>query len=272
MSATSTKIFGNDMAMDVKGDFTVLYGLGKSIDEIHDYILSYQPPDDAEEACAFWSALACIEWEYGVLDDKVKDKTIEIIQHHSDTSLFLSRKDIDKRQQELDALAARLETVNPKPRKRKAVFVYRCPWRQGDVLAFPVNGKYAYLHVVGIRRRPHKIEELQTDQLYVKVFDRRSDELLNIQCFHNRLFKKQKYLMLSTWEGDNVDLQQIWCMGKREKEAFEGRITVIGNVPVNPQYSRSVGTYFQFKRLEDTLDRRFKGLYLSSKYRTEELP
>lgn len=270
MSAISTKVFGNDMAMDVKGDFTDLYGLGKSMKEIHDYILSYQPPDDDEEACAFWSALACIEWEYGVLDSKIKAKATEIIRNHSDAALFFSERDREKRQKELMLLLEKLESVNHKPRKRKSVFVYRCPWEQGDVLAFPVYGKYAYFHVVGIRRHPHKIEELQVDQLYVKVFDRLSDKLLDINSFRNGLIRRQKYLMLSTWEGDNKELQQIWCTGKREKEAFEEKITLVGNVPVKEEYSRSIGTYFQFRRLEDTLDRRFKGLYLSPKYREEK--
>ena len=37
MSVTSTKIFGNYMAMDVKEDFRLLWGIGKSVDEIQDY-------------------------------------------------------------------------------------------------------------------------------------------------------------------------------------------------------------------------------------------
>lgn len=66
MSATNVKIYGNDMALDVKTDFISLYGLGKSVDEINAYILQYQPADEDEDACAFWSALALVAWEYVV--------------------------------------------------------------------------------------------------------------------------------------------------------------------------------------------------------------
>lgn len=62
MSGTGVKIFSNDMAMDVKEDFCQLYGVGKSVEEINEYILQYKPDDDDEEACSFWSALALIEW------------------------------------------------------------------------------------------------------------------------------------------------------------------------------------------------------------------
>jgi len=65
MSATGTKIFIHDMAMDVKSDFVTLFGLGRTVEEVEDYILTYRPEDGDEECCAFWSALARIEWEYG---------------------------------------------------------------------------------------------------------------------------------------------------------------------------------------------------------------
>ena len=35
MSGTSVKIYGNDMALDVKKDFCQLNGIGKNVDEIN---------------------------------------------------------------------------------------------------------------------------------------------------------------------------------------------------------------------------------------------
>ena len=35
MSGISAKIYGNDMALDVKKDFCQLYGIGKTVDEIN---------------------------------------------------------------------------------------------------------------------------------------------------------------------------------------------------------------------------------------------
>ncbi len=103
MSTISTDIFGNDMAMDVKSDFSDLYGIGKSLHNIQEYILSYKPDDDDEEACAFWSALALVEWKYGLLDEAVKNKAFSIIKNHSDVHLYQAQLQ-NERQKKLDQL------------------------------------------------------------------------------------------------------------------------------------------------------------------------
>ena len=45
-----------------------------------------------------------------------------------------------------------LETENPAPKKRKKTYVYRTPYKQGDVIAFPVKERWVYFHVCGIKR------------------------------------------------------------------------------------------------------------------------
>ena len=150
MSGTSVKIFGNDMSLDVKTDFCELYGVGKSVDEINEYILEYKPDDEDEEACAFWSALALIEWEYGVLNEDIKNKTEYIIKNKSDENLFDKRKNVEARKKELEKLINIINTVNPTPKKRKKTYVYRTRWKVGDILALPVCGKYVYFHVCAV--------------------------------------------------------------------------------------------------------------------------
>ncbi|MBE6561617.1 MAG: hypothetical protein E7662_10885, partial [Ruminococcaceae bacterium] len=181
MSAVSTKIFGSDLALDVKTDFAALYGVGKSVDEINAYILGYCPEDDDEEACIFWSALALIAWEYGVLTEKIKNKAQYIIENHSDAPLFLQKKDETARENELRKLLHLLNTENPNPRKRKKSFVYRTLWKAGDVLALPLHGKYVYLHICAVDRPAGKIKELEEDRVFVQVFDAVTDDLLSVQ-------------------------------------------------------------------------------------------
>lgn len=252
MSATSVKIYGNDMALDVKEDFISLYGIGKSIDEINEYILKYQPDDDDEEACAFWSALAFVEWEYGVLQDTVKSKTRYIIENYSDAELFLKQSDAEKRTLELQGLLIKLDTVNPKPKKRKRTFVYRTLWKEGDILAIPINGKYVYLHVCGVSRSKEEIKELEEDSVFVRVFDVISDSLLGADYFKSGI----KYKNLDPYK--KCTAKWLWCVGVREKNALEKKVTCIGRLLTEHEVKRSVYTDFQFCKVEDTLRKMFK--------------
>ena len=200
MSGTSAKIFGNDMAMDVKADFDALYGIGKSLDEIHEYIFSYQPDDDDEDACAYWSALALIEWEYGILEETIKNKAISIIKNHNNYYLYDNAKNQKARQEELAKLVTILSKSNESPRKPKKTYIYRCPYKVGDVLALPIKNKYVYLHISSITRKKKKIKELEGDDMCVKVFDKVSDSLLTIDEFKTNVLNRNQYMNLDKWK------------------------------------------------------------------------
>lgn len=255
MSAINYKIFGNDMSLDVREDFCSLYGIGKTVDEIHEYIFTYRPEDDEEDACAFWTGLALIEWEYGVLPDSVRNHAQYIIQNYSDASLFLTEKDKKARENELMQLYSKLNIDNPKPRKKRNTFVYRTIWKVGDILALPLGDKYVYLHVCAVEREKNKIKELETDDVYVKVFDMVTDRLLDVNFFKPKVFHRLKYKNLDSREQTFVKL--LWCVGIREKTDLENKLVNIGNVHIKKETSNSVHADFQFNQLEKTLSKFF---------------
>ena len=75
MSAWGTKIFDNDLALDMKTDFIEMLSINMSIKEIELNLLSYISNDDeAEVLCPFWTALSDLEWQYGILQEKTKEK------------------------------------------------------------------------------------------------------------------------------------------------------------------------------------------------------
>ena len=92
MSGWETKIFDNDFALDVKTDFVNLIGVGMSIEEIEDFIMQYQPQIDDDDSCAFWTALAKIEWDYGLLQENTKKKAQYVIKTFPDNHLYISEK------------------------------------------------------------------------------------------------------------------------------------------------------------------------------------
>lgn len=259
MSAISPKIFGHDMAMDVQGDFWDLYGIGKTVDEINEYILSYQPDDDDEEACAFWSALALIEWQYGILPDYVKEKAQYIIKNHSDAYLYFRKKDAEARTVELQKLYELLNTINPKPKKRKKTFVYRTEWKEGDVYAIPLDNKYVYIHISAIHRQRRAIEELERDQVFVKVFDCMTDELLDIEYLESKISAGEiKYKTLMKYFDRDLTVKWLWCIGIREKTNLEKKVIHIGNFPTEREMQFMVCGDFQFSKVENTLCKLFE--------------
>lgn len=251
MSAIGVGIFSNDMAMDVKYDFCQLLGVGKTIDEINEYILGYKPDDDDEEACAFWSALAMISWQYGMLTGDIKAKAKYIIEKHDDSELFFKKSDKDARKTVLQDLIDVLETENPKPKKRKKTFVYRTTWKQGDILALPVNGRYMYLHICSVKRRTRKIKELESDSVCAKLIGIISDQVFDISFFTP---EKLSQLGYANFSPDSVcTVQKIWCSGIREQQAFEKKITYVGNTPTEYETATGVSIYGQFSAIEDTI-------------------
>lgn len=250
MSATSAKIYGNDIALDVKADFCTLYSVGKTVDEINEYILAYQPDDNDEEACAFWAALALVEWEYGVLLDDIKEKAKYIIKNKSDISLF-DEKNATIRENELEKLYQKLDTENITLKKRKKIFVYRTIWHEGDILALPLYEKYVYIHVCAINRTKRKIKELEQDQVFVRIFDKVSDELLDINYFESSIFKRLKYKNLDIYS--DCFTKRLWCAGIREKRTLESKLIYVGNLPTSREQTNRVYSDFQFKKIENTL-------------------
>ena len=125
MGTSSTALFGDDVARDVKQDFVDLLRRGLPPDKAVD-ILKKDWADsiiDTDDGPTFWLALAATEWAYGCLDEEAKQKAIEVI----DSGYGLTRWSgaaLVRRRSVLAELRAQLLSPQPKskrPRKLKAV-------------------------------------------------------------------------------------------------------------------------------------------------------
>lgn len=257
MAARGIHIFQNDYALDIKTDFEEMLGAGLSIHEIESYLLDTAPEENDEEECMFWTTLAVLEWEYGVLHDDIKHKAKAVIKTNPDHMLFLNDKDKNKRKQELEKLYDILDTENPRVKKVRKVFIYRTSWKLGDIYALEINHTYVYFQIVGIQRRTKRIACLSNDAVYIKVFDVVSDDLLTIKAFHKKFFKL-KYKKLDNSKGTNNYVEQLWCISEREKKDFEKSIIYIGNKKTRSIYTNEVSIFYQFKSLKNTLKNLFE--------------
>ena len=259
MSGWETKIFDNDFALDVKTDFVNLIGVGMSIEEIEDFIMQYQPQIDDDDSCAFWTALAKIEWDYGLLQENTKKKAQYVIKTFPDNHLYISEKDQEKRSQELEKLYLQLDTINEKPRKIRKTYVYRISWKVGDIFAYPLDNQYVYIHIVGIKRLKHRIDSLSKDEVFIKIFRKSSKELLDIKAFYSIFLLKYKRINTGQFEWSYI--QRLWCTGKREQQRLEKKLTYIGNYPVKVKQhyldSGVVCWNYSYDELENTLRKLF---------------
>ena len=85
MGAWSTRIFDDDGAADIRGEYRILLGYGvppqEAYQKIEEYFLpDYQGEDDED---VYWLSIALFQWQNGILLDEVKQCAVECIDNES---------------------------------------------------------------------------------------------------------------------------------------------------------------------------------------------
>lgn len=140
-------IYDNDVAQDVKEEYLDLLKRGIESTEATKKVIS-QNQDviyDIDEAPTFWFVLADIQWEYGILEDAVKNTALHYL--NSDDILeqweCINPKLAIKRKEALASLKEKLLSTNPFPKKISIPKIYQCQWKLGDAYAYPLLSDYA---------------------------------------------------------------------------------------------------------------------------------
>jgi hypothetical protein len=112
---SSTAIFGNDLACDVRATYRELLEDGVSAEEAllkveKEFSHASKDPDNR---AAFWTALAATQMQLGRLDDRVRDQTIAVIDSGGDLHMWEST-DAGRR----NAVLAKLRSQLLGPQKR----------------------------------------------------------------------------------------------------------------------------------------------------------
>lgn len=154
MGAWGPAIFSDDLAQDVKDDFTDLIGQGLSPAVATTKLLADYGPavtDDADEGPVFWLALAATQWRLGRLEDSVKERALQVV--HSGINLKkweqeAEPRDAKRRAQVLDNLKAQLLSPMPAAKKVKASYKEETEFEPGDVWCYQLSsGRWATLLV-----------------------------------------------------------------------------------------------------------------------------
>ncbi|MCL2461916.1 MAG: DUF4259 domain-containing protein [Defluviitaleaceae bacterium] len=189
MGTWGTGIFSSDISLDVKGDYLDALKAGRTDQEAEDYVahLGADIPPCDEEYCAFWTALAMIQWKYGRLSDKVSEKAVQIIDNGGDCELF-EKNDKIKREKEL--LKCKETILSPMPVRKTVKTEKPCrisPWAKGDVFGYRIStkniqneaffNKYFVFIITDVKHDHRDFQELEFDEVSSVVLNKVYNEI-----------------------------------------------------------------------------------------------
>ena len=147
MSIWGPGLYQNDVSDDVKRYFRDQLHRGKNAEQITKELMNScrEIISDQDDRPNFWLALADVQWDMGRLLPEVKEQALTCL---SDGSALLPwqdapKKEYAKRKQVLEKLAEKLNTPQPPEKKVSQYKLYQCPWKVGDVFAFPLESEKA---------------------------------------------------------------------------------------------------------------------------------
>lgn len=140
-------VFDNDVAQDIKEEYIGLLRRGMNSTEATKMVVFRNQDiiDDVDEAPVFWLALADVQWEYGILENTVKNTALNYLNSADFLEQWkcVNSKIATKRKEALLSLKEKLLSANPSPKKISIPKLYRCQWKLGDVYAYPLLSDYA---------------------------------------------------------------------------------------------------------------------------------
>lgn len=153
MGAWGAGVFSNDTAADIRGDFRELLEDGLSPDDATERLISSAQgaDDDPDDATSFWTGLAAAQMTLGVLQPRVRDRAVALIDSGGDVALFTDAKVAAKRKAVLDNLRSQLLGSQKPPVKVRKPKPIPSPVDVGDVFLLRLeSGRHARFRVLRI--------------------------------------------------------------------------------------------------------------------------
>lgn len=143
MGAWSVSVTGNDMALDLKMDYScAFYRWGESAaDKIDEYIRTRFDETDPEEWCNYVYSLADYMWKKGILTDEIRDRAIRLIDSDFGLEIWAEsgEKILNQRKKALaDFRAKLLSPMGPKKKIKPDVYTDTI-FNEGDIVAIQLK-------------------------------------------------------------------------------------------------------------------------------------
>lgn len=155
MGAWGPAIFSDDTACDVRDSYRERISDGKdgtaaTTEMLEQWKIDSLAADD-DDVLVFWLALAATQWKVGRLEDRVRNKAIEVIDSGKDLGRWKEVGQVDKRAAVLRKLKEQLLSPQPAPKNVRVEKPQVPPWSCGDYVSYRLNsGDLVILYVQGV--------------------------------------------------------------------------------------------------------------------------
>lgn len=145
-------MYSDDLAADLRGDLRESFGDGLSATEAVDRLIAEYASSvhDPDEAPVFWLAIADTGWRLGRLDDRARQRALEIIDSGQDLARWPDEPDRRKRAAVLAKLRGQLLATPPAAKRIPKVIKAANDWAVGEVIALRLSsGLWTLMRVIG---------------------------------------------------------------------------------------------------------------------------
>lgn len=143
MGTWKADVLSDDFALDVYDTFLEDYNSGKDPRSIRKTVeAAYaEALDDPDDGPVFWLALACVEWECGLLEKDVLGRVTRIIKSGKGLDRWKESgaAALKERQKVLREFLGKINKPSPRPRKPKKKKIIRPVYEPGDCLAIKLS-------------------------------------------------------------------------------------------------------------------------------------
>ena len=153
MGAWGAGIFSNDTAADIRGDFREALEDGLSPEQATEKLIKSagETADDQDDATFFWTGLAAAQMALGVLQPRVRDRAISLIEAGGDVAQFVDAKTAAKRKLVLEKLRGQLLGTQKAPVRVRRPRRVPSPVSVGDVFLLALDdGRQARFRVLAM--------------------------------------------------------------------------------------------------------------------------
>ena len=215
MGAWSTRIFDNDIAMDILTEYKAMLGYKVSPEIAYAKIKDYFEKDfiGEDDEDDYWLALAYFQWKNGILIDEVKKNALRCLEDEK----YLERwadsgaKVLEKRKQTLAEFKYNLENVvNPTKKsfpKPPAYLREKTPFKVGDIISYQLKSC-----LYGEVPEPYNIAAENSKKLRDKYFILKVVDIKKLavsQLCPELDYSSSAVIMVYDWIGDNKPVLQI---------------------------------------------------------------
>jgi len=272
MGAWGTSLYANDYASDIRGDYIDMLRRGKTNDEVVEKLINdnQEIMGDDEEEPLFWFALADTLWNYGRLQDSVRDKALYFLDQDGELERWREsgKKQLEAWQRTRAKLKEKLLSPQPPEKKVSPYRFYKNPWQLGDVYAYQFSSDYSkeqgyFGQYIVFRKVGDGVEWPGHIIPVVNFYKMISPNIPALDDLQNIPLIPQNYYPVALAKYPNAKMEYMLMMYGTNRAVPKGNLTLLGNIPgddflpfVGPgHYTGYEGTLWKY--LEESIINRY---------------